>query len=283
MNHTLEQQKKAIDFRRLHEFGKILILPNAWDAVSAKIFETEGFKAIGTTSAGISASLGYPDGQRMSLLENIEVVKRIVNNSSLPVSVDIEAGYSENIEGVVESAKAALDAGAVGINIEDSTGIDSNPFFDISIQCKKISKIRKLADNKNIDLFINARTDIFLFAHVDYHTKIDLTIERAKAYKNAGADCIFVPDMGDLKSKTISLLVSAIKAPLNIIAGANTPSLSELHEMGVARVSLGPKPMRAMLQLLKNIGQEIINEGTFSQMNNSEITYSEVNSWFSQH
>ena len=132
MINKKEQQKKTIEFKNLHD--DLLILPNAWDVTSAKIFENGDFKAIGTTSAGISASLGYPDGQHMTLYENCDVVERIISNTNLPVSVDIEAGYSETIQGVVESAKSVLKIGAVGINLEDSTGIESDPFYNIENQ-----------------------------------------------------------------------------------------------------------------------------------------------------
>lgn len=143
---NIERQKqKAVDFLALHQAPAILFLPNAWDVASTKIFELEGFKAIGTTSAGIAATLGYADSQNMSLAENMDVVQRIVDNTTLPVSADIEYGYASSIEGVVNAAYAVLKVGTVGLNLEDSTGDPKNPLFDIALQKDKIKAIREMA------------------------------------------------------------------------------------------------------------------------------------------
>jgi len=276
-----EQKQKAIDFLAMHHAPTILVLANAWDVASAKIFEIEGFKAIGTTSAGISSTLGYADVQKMSLAENIEVVRRIVNNTTLPVSADIEAGYSSSIEGAVKAARAVLDIGAVGLNLEDSTGDPAFPFFDRSFQRDRIRAIREMADAMRIHLVINARTDVIMFQDESAHNLRD-AIDRGNAYREAGADCIFVPDVGNLDKKTIPILVREINAPINIIAGETTPTLAELQEMGVSRVSLGPRPMRAVLTQLRKIARELMTTGTYELMSDSSITYSEVNHWFSK-
>ncbi len=276
-----KQKQKADDFLALHHAPSILILPNAWDVASAKIFELEGFKAIGTTSAGISSTLGYADGQQMSLAENLEVVQRIVNNTALPVSADIEAGYATTIEGVAKAASAVMNVGAVGLNIEDSTGDPTAPFFDKTLQQDKIRAIRDLAVAQGIHLVINARTDVIMFQNESPQTLRE-AIDRGNAYREAGADCIFVPDVGNLDKKTVPILVKEINAPINIIAGATTPSIPELQEMGVARVSLGPRPMRAVLSLLRRIAKELMTAGTYTLMMESSITYSEVNQWFTR-
>lgn len=276
-----QQKQRADDFLALHHASTILIFPNAWDAASAKVFELEGFKAIGTTSAGIAATLGYPDGQRMSLIENLEVVERIINHTTLPVSVDIEAGYATSIEGVVKAAQAVLDVGAVGLNLEDGTGDPANSLFEKALQQEKIKAMREMSIAKGIHLVINARTDVVMI-NGDSPQHLHEAIDRGNAYKEAGADCIFVPDVGNLDKKSIAILVKEIEAPVNILAGATTPPIAELQEIGVARVSVGPRPMRAVLSLLRKIAKELMTAGTYKLMSELSISYSEVNQWFSE-
>jgi 2-methylisocitrate lyase-like PEP mutase family enzyme len=281
MSDVNRQKQKAEDFLALHHTQSILILPNAWDVISGKIFELEGFNAIGTTSAGIAATLGYADGQKMTLTENIEVVRRIVNNTHLPVSADIEAGYDTSVQGVVKAAEAVLNVGAVGLNLEDGTGNPNTPLFDKILQQEKIRAIREMSVVRGIHLVINARTDVFLVSD-DNTQSLYFAIERGNAYKEAGADCIFIPDNGNLDRQTITTLVNEINAPINIIAGATTPPIAELQDIGVSRVSVGPRPMRAVLTLLRNIAEELIVKGTYQLMSESTISYSNINKWFAK-
>ncbi len=274
-------KQKAEEFLALHHAPTILILPNAWDVASGKIFELEGFKAIGTTSAGIAATLGYADGQKMSLAENMDVVQRIVRSTTLPVSADIESGYATSIEGIVKAAQAVLNVGAVGLNLEDSTGDPTTPLFDKALQQDKIKAIREMSVDKGIHLVINARTDGIMI-HDESPQSLRDAIDRGNAYKAAGADCIFVPDVGNLAKKSIAILVKEIDAPINIIAGAMTPPIPELQDMGVSRVSVGPRPMRAVLSLLRKIAKELMTTGTYKLMTESSISYSEVNQWFTR-
>lgn len=281
MTDITMQIQKANDFLALHHAPSLFILPNAWDVVSGKIFEVERFKAIGTTSAGIAATLGYADGQKMSLEENIEVVQRIVRSTTLPVSADIEAGYATSVEGVVKAADAVLNVGAVGLNLEDGTGNPFTPLFDKDLQQEKIKAIREMSITRGIHLVINARTDVFLVGD-DNTNSLRSAIDRGNIYKEAGADCIFIPDIGNLDKQTISTLVNEINAPINIIAGATTPPIAELQDIGVSRVSVGPRPMRAVLSLLRKIAKELIMTGTYKVMMESSISYSEVNNWFTR-
>lgn len=274
------QSQKASDFLQQHLAKKILLLPNAWDVVSAKIYEKLGFISIGTTSAGISSVLGYPDGQVMSLEDNLSIVKRIVANTNLPVSADIEAGYSTNTKGAVNAAKRAMDIGAVGINLEDSTGNEETPFFEITEVVDRIRAIRSLADSQGIHLVINLRTDVYMLGQENHIEKFKHTVKRANIYKEAGADCIFVPDIGDFNELIISELVKEIDSPLNIIAGPNIPPVKKLEEIGVARLSFGPRPMRAMLAILSNMKKELLEKGTYNIMNSDAITYEEINNLF---
>jgi len=272
------QEEVANDFMALHHSSEILILPNAWDVVSAKVFELEGFKAIGTTSAGIAATLGYADGQQMSLIENLDVVRRIVNGIDVPISADIESGYATSIEGVVQCAEAVLNVGAVGLNLEDSSGDIESPLFDQSLQAEKITAMREMSVSKGKRLFLNARTDVFLVGE-NTTRALREAVDRGNAYRDAGADCIFIPDVGNLDGPAIEILAKEIAAPVNIIAGETTPPVPVLQDMGVARVSVGPRPMRAVLSLLRKIARELRVSGTYELMMESSITYSEVNQW----
>lgn len=278
-----EQVQRAEKFLALHNAPPILVLPNAWDVASARIFELEGFKAAGTTSAGIAATLGYPDGQRMSLEETTAVVRRIAAHIDLPISADIEAGYATSAEGVAASARAVLNAGAVGLNLEDSTGNPEAPLFDESLQVEKIRAIREMAVAEDVHLVVNARTDVYLVSDEEATARRRHAVRRATAYRQAGADCIFVPGMpGTLDRETIRSLVKSIDAPVNIIAGADIPPLAELEELGVARVSLGPRPMRAALALIRKIARELLATGTYTSMTADTLSYAEVNRMFEQ-
>jgi len=277
MSNKNNQKTLAEEFLKLHHEPQILLLPNAWDVVTTKIYEQLGFRAIGTTSAGIAATLGYPDGEVMTLEENLSVVKRIIKSTNLPVSVDIEGGYSSNIEGAVKAADAALEIGAVGVNLEDSTGDNNNPFFDVSEVVERIKGIRSMAEVREIQLVINLRTDVYMLSEDDPRIKFRHTVERANIFKEAGADCIFVPDMGNLNEKIIKEFVKEIDAPLNIIAADNIPPVQKLEEIGVARLSFGPRPMRAMLALLVRMKKELLEKGTYEIMSSDMLSYSEIN------
>ena len=277
MSNKNNQKTLAEEFLKLHHEPQILLLPNAWDVVTTKIYEQLGFRAIGTTSAGIAATLGYPDGEVMTLEENLSVVKRIIKSTNLPVSVDIEGGYSSNIEGAVKAVDAALEIGVVGVNLEDSTGDNNNPFFDVSEVVERIKGIRSMAEVREIQLVINLRTDVYMLSEDDPRIKFRHTVERANIFKEAGADCIFVPDMGNLNEKIIKEFVKEIDAPLNIIAADNIPPVQKLEEIGVARLSFGPRPMRAMLALLVRMKKELLEKGTYEIMSSDMLSYSEIN------
>jgi 2-methylisocitrate lyase-like PEP mutase family enzyme len=279
-NLNAEHIEKAKTFLDLHSSLPILLIANVWDVASAKIFELERFRAIGTSSAAISASLGFPDGQYMTKEDSIRVLRRIARQVDLPVSADIEAGYADSTEGVVTAAEAFLNAGAVGINLEDGTGNVMQPLLSKTIMKERIKAIRDMSDNEGIHLFINARTDVFLSSSENINQKIEKTVDRANAYVEAGADGVFVPDIEDLYTEEIKILVREIHAPLNILAGAGKPKISELEAMGVARISFGPRIMRAGLALIRKIAREIQSHGTYTYMTSETISYSEVNNWF---
>jgi len=269
------QREKAIAFRELHTGPRILVLPNAWDAISARIFEAAGFPAVGTTSAGVANVLGYQDGQFAPREEVLFMVRRIANTVQIPVTADIEAGYgADSVAEVVKTVQGVIDAGAVGINLEDSA-YGAAELVDKGLQVEKIQAIRALGQSSGVPIVINARTDAFHLTALSGAEQFDLAVERANAYREAGADCLFVPFLTD--ATVIGDLVKAIAGPINILALPGAPPVSALAVMGVARVSVGSGPHRATLALARAIAQELRDHGTFESITNATIPYPEVN------
>ena len=163
MNRSLkEQAEKALGLLRLHGEPKILVLPNVWDVASARLVERAGFKAIASSSAAIANSLGYPDGERISRAEMLAAVKRIAGKVALPVTADLEAGYGSAPEDMAETAKAMIEAGAVGLNLEDGTDDPASPLIETELHASKVRRIREAASALGIHVVINARTDVYL-------------------------------------------------------------------------------------------------------------------------
>jgi 2-methylisocitrate lyase-like PEP mutase family enzyme len=260
------QKEKAELFLKFHQDKEILILLNSWDIGSSKLIEASGYKAIATTSMGIAAALGYPDCQVIQLSEMIGVITGIVKAIQVPVTVDIEAEYENNLNEIIESVKKIIATGIVGINIEDS--IDLNPVLIDEVEfCERISAIRALSNSLDFHLVINARTDSFYTSLGSSQEKLSESIKRGNKYREAGADCIFVQPVSE--KETIATLVKEINAPINILAnptiGSGSPlSIKELQDLGVARVSLGSGLMKATLALIKKIADELTEKGTYN-------------------
>jgi 2-methylisocitrate lyase-like PEP mutase family enzyme len=270
------QKSKAVQFREMHHGPSILVLPNAWDVASARIFEQAGFQAIATTSSGVAASLGYPDEQRISRHMMIEVVERITRVVECPITVDIEAGYGDTREEVLETIKAVIAAGAVGINIEDSTKGQEKSLVDVSFQVELLKDIQETALSMDVPLVVNARIDVFLLAIGDPARRFEEAVQRAKAYRQTGADCVFPIGLSD--AHTITDLVQATNAPINILASPATPSIAELARLGVARVSFGSGMMRATLARLRYIARELLEHNTYTSMTEESISGAELRS-----
>ena len=273
---TENQRAKAQRFLELHTGGRLLVLPNAWDAGSARIFEQAGFHALGTTSAGVALSLGYPDGERVSRAEMLEAVRRIASAVTIPVTADLEAGYGRAVNDALETARGAIAAGAVGMNFEDSTSDDR--LVDVAAQVERIRAIKKAAEAEGIAFVLNARTDVFLLQIGESAGRFDETVRRANAYRAAGADCLFVPGVTD--AETIGRLVRVIKGPMNVLAGRGTPPTGELERLGVARVSIGGGPMRAALTLTLRIAQELAERGTYTSFTENALPLRDFNRLF---
>jgi 2-methylisocitrate lyase-like PEP mutase family enzyme len=259
------QREKAELFLKYHHDNDILVLANSWDVGSSKLVEASGYKAIATTSMGIAASLGYPDRQVIQLSEMIDVISGIVGTVQVPVTVDIEAGYGNNLNEILDSVNKIIATGIVGINIEDSIDL-SSVLVDEMEFCERISAIRALSDSLGFHLVINTRTDSFYTSLGSPREKLSESIRRGNQYREAGADCIFVQPVWE--RETISTLVKEIDAPINILAnpgiGAGLPpSVRELQDLGVARLSLGSSLMKATLALIKKVADELSEKGTY--------------------
>jgi 2-methylisocitrate lyase-like PEP mutase family enzyme len=274
MTKLENQIAKADRFRGLHRGPKTLVLPNVWDVASARMVEETGFPAIATTSAGIAFALGYPDGEKISRQEMFAVVARIAAKVNLPVTADAEAGYGDRPEDAAQTARAVIEAGAIGLNLEDGTDNAQHPLADLSLQLEKIAAVRETARGMGVPLVLNARTDVYLLQVGKAENRFEQTVKRLSAFRDAGADCLFAPGVRDLD--VISRLVRELQHPLNILAGPGSPPIPELQKIGVARVSLGSSPMRATLGLVRRIAQELKTTGTYHALEDAP-SHTEVN------
>jgi 2-methylisocitrate lyase-like PEP mutase family enzyme len=264
MKIDIEKQKaKAHAFRAMHHGPQVLLLVNAWDVASARTLEEAGFGAIATTSAGIAFTLGYPDGQKISREEMLARVGRIARAVKVPVTADVEAGYGDRPEDAAETARGVIEAGAVGMNLEDGTDRPGQ-LVDLSLQLEKIRAVRETALKSGVLLVLNARADVYLEQIGAAETRYDETVRRLIAYRDAGADCVFAPGLRD--AEAIARLARDVRCPLNILAGPGFPSVPDLGKLGVARVSLGSAPMRATLGLVRRMAEELKSTGTYGTL-----------------
>ncbi|MYS94392.1 MULTISPECIES: isocitrate lyase/PEP mutase family protein [Streptomyces] len=266
------QTDRALAFRALHIPGSPLVLPNAWDAVSARLVEDAGAAAVATTSAGLVWALGAPDGERVDRPTALAAVARIAEAVTVPVTADIESGYAEDTEGLAGTVRAVIAAGAVGVNIEDArygagTG---GPLRDVGEQAERIAAVREASDAAGVPLFVNARTDTFLSGVGG----VDLTLERAAAFRAAGADGIFVP--GAVDPGIVKELADGVDGPLNVMAGPGAPTVAELAALGAARVSVGSGIAQAAHALVRRAARELLDTGTYRSLADG-LDYGEVN------
>ena len=273
-----KQAQKAEQLRRLHQGPPILVLVNVWDVATARLVESAGLPAVATSSAAVANSFGYPDGERISRAEMLSVVERIARHVELPVSADLEAGYGDTTDAVAELASAMVDAGAVGLNFEDSTGDPRNPLFPVEQQAARIRRLREATNATGVPVVINARTDVYLAQVGEPETRFNHAVGRANAYRQAGADCLFVPGVSD--ADTIGRLVKAVNGPLNILAVPGTPPVTELGRMGVARVSFGSWPFRAAVGWFRQLVQGVREPAEVARLTADAIPYAEINKLF---
>ena len=273
----MNQSERARYFRQLHN-RRPLILPNAWDAGSARVIEAAGAAAIATTSAGMSWSFGLRDGQKLRREDMIQAVRNIVEAVDIPVTADIEGGYGNGSSAdVAETVKALISIGVAGINLEDSPGRDSQALLSPREHAERIRAARETAVAEGGDLVINARTDVYLFAVGKPEARLEAVAERAALYRSYGADCVFVPGVIDFS--TIAELVKATEGPLNLMAMPGAPSAKQLGEMGVARVSVGPWIAQAALATAQRAARELVEQGTYTSLETS-LAFAELNGMF---
>jgi 2-methylisocitrate lyase-like PEP mutase family enzyme len=272
MPSTETRQRQTETFHGLHTGSAPLVLVNACDAVSARIVERAGAKAIATTSAGIAWALGYADGERMPVDEMLAATARICRVSRVPVTVDIERGFGDSTGAVCDVVRALIDMGAVGVNIEDGTLPGTRNLAPAEILCERIEALRRL----DARFFINARTDTHVVANDDPAARCEETLRRARLYAAAGADGIFVPGMASLAE--IAGLAAAAPLPVNVYAGyAKAPEVAVLAGAGARRISLGCGPLQSALGLVGRIAAEAFEGGSFHAMGQDMLAVGEIN------
>ena len=255
----MNQRDKAQALRNLHHEARPAVFVNAWDAAGARILASLDFPAVATSSAGIAYAEGFPDGHAISradMLARVAVISGVVD---LPVTADLEGGYGPTIDDAVATLRGAIAAGAVGMNFEDSIP-KATALLTIEAQVARIRAMRSSGDELGVPFVINARTDV-------YHTggsneaHFTETVARAKAYLEAGADCIFVPFIDD--EALIGRLAAAIPGPINVLAGSTTPDVATLTRLGVKRISLGSAPMAHVMAAFRRAALEVRDHGTY--------------------
>jgi 2-methylisocitrate lyase-like PEP mutase family enzyme len=269
----------ATRFLELNRAGS-LILPNAWDAASARVFEEAGFPAIGTTSAGIAYARGRRDGQKLDRESMMHELASIVAALSVPVNADIEAGYGASPYDVEKTVRDALDLGIAGVNLEDSTHKHgASPLFEIAAQEDRIAAARSAANDNRIPLVINARIDTFLAGvGSDAAERAAITVQRGAAYLKAGADIVFIPLLTD--PGVVRSLAGAIGGPISLMAMPGAPSAMTLFEAGASRVSIGQTAMLSTLAHLRGIASEIHTSGTWGAIGNRFYGFAEAEALF---
>ncbi|MEV5798089.1 isocitrate lyase/PEP mutase family protein [Streptomyces collinus] len=272
MTLTYPLHDLALSFRALHVPGRPLVLPNAWDPVSAAVLVEAGAPAVATTSAGLAWALGAADGDRLDRDRALAAVARIAEAvRGVAVSADIEGGYAEDAAGVADTVRAAVVAGVVGVNIEDGRhGGGGEPLRPVAEQAERIAAARAAAGSARVPLFVNARIDTFLRDAGG----VEPTLERAAAYLAAGADGIFVP--GAVDPGTVKALVAGIDAPVNVLVGPGAPAVAEFAALGVARISAGSSIAEAAHALVRRAARELLREGTYGALAGG-FAYGELN------
>ena len=265
---TPDRQKQLAETFRAAHRGPLLLLPNAWDAMSARQFEAAGFGAIATTSGGVNWALGYADGEKAPWREVVAAHERIVRAVRVPVTADIEAGYGDTPDQVRKSITEILNSGVVGFNLEDGTARPDMPVRSIEDAVARIKAAREAATAVGVPAVINARVDLYIKNVGDPASRFDETVRRGKAYLAAGADCIYPFGLADMD--TIARLVKALDgAPVNIVARAGTPPVAEFERIGVQRISIAAGATLAVMSLIKTIGEDLRATGSFDGLDHS--------------
>lgn len=270
----MTQHDKALAFTALHVPGAPLALANAWDVASARIVASTGAPAVATTSAGVAWGLGAADGDHLARDLMLDLVRRVADAVDVPVTADIESGFGATAAEVGETVGLVIAAGAVGVNIEDGRRDGAAPLRPVAEQVERLAAARAAADRAGLPLYLNARVDVYLRGVGEESGRLDETLARAEAYLAAGASGVFVPGVGS--PREISALTAGIGAPVNVLVQPQTPSVSELGRLGVARVSLGSAVAEAAYGLVQRAALELAEAGTYASVRES-MAYGEIN------
>jgi len=252
---------KYSTFKKLHQQNSSLLLGNVWNVQSALLFQKLGFKAIGTSSAAIATSLGYEDGEKMPFKDLLRIVKRIQSKIQIPLTVDIESGYSRNITEIINNIISLQKLGVVGINIEDSRTNKEREIIDAQEFGKTIQAIKAYLLDTNIDIFINVRTDFYIMG---LENPLEETIKRIKIYEESGADGIFIPCI--VQEQEIKKVITSTSLPLNVMCMPELANFKDLEKLGVKRISIGPFLYNAMIGKLEQSILEITKNQTFNSI-----------------
>jgi len=257
------QKRKAQTLLSLHRGGDMLVLLNVWDPIGARILEKKGYPAIATASAAQSASLGYQDGEKIRRATVIDLIARVARSVNIPVTADIEMGYGKSLTELDETAEQVIEGEVVGVNLEDGLkgGEGRRTLRGLEEQCRRIAKVRQVAERKGVPLVINARVDAYLSLSTKEEA-MEEAVARANLYSEAGADCVYPIGPGD--EATIRILRDRIKGPINILASPSAAPLSVLRELGVNRVSFGPFVFRSLLRKFVEIAEAVMVNGDYS-------------------
>jgi len=262
---------RAETFRLLHRNSTPLLLANAWDAGSARLVEELGAKAVATTSAGVAWALGYPDGYKLPVQELVRLTASIARAIRIPLSVDVENGYTDQASEIDRNLGPIFESGAVGINIEDGKEAPS-------LLAAKIEQAKLTAEKRGIGVFINARTDVYLHGLVPEDQRVEETIRRTKLYREAGADGIFVPALTE--PAAIRAVVASTDLPLNLLARPALPAANELGKLGVRRLSAGSTISAAAWQVVADLTKEFLATGNSDGVVKNNMPYGELQRLF---
>jgi 2-methylisocitrate lyase-like PEP mutase family enzyme len=269
-----QQQHQARCFLALHHDPELLVLPNIWDPLGARLLVSLGFPAVATASAAVAFSLGLDDGERIDLDTMLEVIGRIARSVEVPLTADIESGYAEQPDDVAGNVKRVIEAGAVGINLEDSIP-GTRDLYPIDMQCARLRAARRAAAELDLHLVINARIDVFFKqAHDTAAENLQETIARAKAYIDAGADCVFPLVVGEVEM--LKTLVAAVGAPINVYATKGTAPARELETIGISRLSVGPGLLQAGLTAMRQAALELRHPGTHDLITRDAMSTADI-------
>jgi 2-methylisocitrate lyase-like PEP mutase family enzyme len=258
----------------MHKQEKLLVLPNIWNPIGARILEAKGFPAAATASAAISSSLGYRDGQKIKLSTHLDIIERIVKSVNIPVTADIESGYAADIKSLKDSINKVIDTGVAGINIEDSVEAEGS-LRNIEEQCERITTVREVSEEREVHLVINARIDCFLSdTNKTKSELIDETVKRADIYIKSGADCVY--PVGVLDLETIATLRKEINSPINILGSHRTIPLITMQKIGINRVTFGPFLFRSALKKFVNIIEDLGSLGNYATFSDDTYSYAEA-------